>query len=144
MENLRKNIRNEVIKIKTAHELLEISKTKSTEQVAKILEGVREHIIERCEEEANKGATSYTIYLKKGLLVIKSLLLKECIKLVKEFENNGYKVSIEDNGDGSYYINFIMRFSWNGEFKNNTKSFGHTEILYTTNNVVRGRRNEIE
>lgn len=52
-----------MIKIKTATELYEISKTKVPEIVADILKGVREHIIQRCEEEANKGATYYSIYL---------------------------------------------------------------------------------
>ena len=53
--------------IKTAQELYEISQTKAPEIVADILEGVREHVIQRCEDEANKGATYYSIYLKKGL-----------------------------------------------------------------------------
>ena len=96
--------------IKTAQELYKISKNKAPEIVAGILDGVREHIIQRCEEEANKGATYYSIYLKKGLSFVKDLLLEECIKIAKEFENNGYKVSIENNGNG-YYVDFIMYFS---------------------------------
>ena len=88
-----------MIDIKTAQELYEISKIKAPEIVSDILNGVKEHIIQRCEQEANKGATYYSIYLKKGLSYTKDLLLEECIKLAKEFENNGYKVSIEDNGN---------------------------------------------
>lgn len=122
--------------IKTAQELYEISKNKAPEIVAGILDGVREHIIQRCEEEANKGATYYSIYLKKGLSYTKDLLLEECIKLAKEFENNGYKVSIEDSGNG-YYVNFVMRFSWNDKIvKFNDRSFGHNELLYITDNGV--------
>lgn len=122
--------------IKTAQELYEISKNKAPEIVAGILDGVREHIIQRCEEEANEGATYYSIYLKKGLSYTKDLLLEECIKLVKEFENNGYKVSIEDSGNG-YYANFVMRFSWNNKIvKFNDRSFGHNELLYTTDSGV--------
>ena len=118
--------------MKTAQELYEISKKKAPEIVTEILDGVREHIIQRCEEEANKGATYYSIYLKKGLSFIKDLLLEECIKLVKEFEDNGYKVSIEDTGN-DYYADFVMRFSWNGRLSEfNEKSFGHNELLYTT------------
>lgn len=118
--------------IKTAQELYEISQTKAPEIVAGILDGVREHIIERCEEEANKGATYYSIYLKKGLFYTKDLLLEECIKIAKEFENNGYKVSIEDSGNG-YYANFVIRFSWDDKIvKFNDRSFGHNELLYTT------------
>lgn len=125
-----------MIDIKTAQELYEISKNKAPEIVASILDGVREHIIQRCEEEANKGATYYSIYLKKGLSYTKNLLLEECIKLVKEFENNGYKVSIEDSGNG-YYANFVMRFSWDDKIvKFNDRSFGHNELLYITDNGV--------
>lgn len=122
--------------IKTAQELYEISKNKAPEIVAGILEGVREHIIQRCEDEANKGVTYYSIYLKKGLSYTKDLLLEECIKIVKEFENNGYKVSIEDNGNG-YYVDFIMHFSWDDKIvKFNDRSFGHNELLYTTDSGV--------
>ena len=125
-----------MIDIKTAQEIYEISKNKAPEIVAGILDGVREHIIQRCEEEANKGETYYSIYLKKGLPFSKDLLLEECIKLVKEFENNGYKVSIENSGN-YYYTNFVMRFSWDDKIvKFNDRSFGHNELLYTTDNGV--------
>lgn len=120
--------------MKTAQELYEISQIKSPEIVADILKGVREHIIRRCEEEAEKGATDYSIYLKRGLSFTKALLLEECIKIAKEFEDNGYKVSIEDSGNG-YYVEFIMRFSWNNKVvKFNGESFGHNKLLYTTDN----------
>lgn len=122
--------------MKTAQELYKISQTKAPEIVAGILEGVREHVIQRCEDEANKGATYYSIYLKKGLSYAKDLLLEECIKIAKEFEDNGYKVSIEDSGNG-YYANFVMRFSWDDKIvKFNDRSFGHNELLYTTDNGV--------
>ena len=122
--------------MKTAQELYEISQTKAREIIADILDGVREHIIQRCEQEANKGATYYSIYLNKGLSFIKDLLLEECIKIAKEFEDNGYKVSIEDNGNG-YYVDFIMRFSWNDKVvKFDGKSFSHNELLYTTDNEI--------
>ena len=122
--------------MKTAQELYKISQIKAPEIVSNILNGVKEHIIQRCEQEANKGATYYSIYLKKGLSYTKDLLLKECIKIAKEFENNGYKVSIEDNGNG-YYVDFIMRFSWNDKVVEfDGKSFGHNELLYTTDNGI--------
>ena len=125
-----------MIDIKTAQELYEISKNKAPEIVSDILNGVKEHIIQRCEQEANKGATYYSIYLKKGLSYTKDLLLEECIKLAKEFENNGYKVSIEDSGNG-YYVDFIIRFSWNDKVvKFDGKSFSHNELLYTTDNGI--------
>ena len=122
--------------MKTAQELYKISQIKAPEIVSDILNGVKEHIIQRCEQEANKGATYYSIYLKRGLSYTKDLLLEECIKLAKEFENNGYKVSIEDSGNG-YYVDFIMRFSWNDKVvKFDGKSFSHNELLYTTDNEI--------
>ena len=95
--------------IKTAQELYEISKNKAPEIVAGILDGVREHIIQRCEEEANEGATYYSIYLKKGLSYTKDLLLEECIKLVKEFENNGYKVEVKEVKNFIKWIEKLLR-----------------------------------
>ena len=122
--------------MKTAQELYKISQIKAPEIVSDILNGVKEHIIQRCEQEANKGATYYSIYLKKGLSYARDLLLEECIKLAKEFENNGYKVSIEDSGNGCY-VDFIMRFSWNDKVvKFDGKSFSHNELLYTTDNEI--------
>lgn len=117
--------------MKTAAELYEISKKQAPKMIADILHGVREHVIQRCEEEANKGTTHYSIYLKRGYAFVKELLLQECIKLVKEFEKNGYKVTIEDNGNG-YYVDFIIRFSWDGKIKLNDENFGHNVLLYST------------
>ena len=121
--------------MKTASELYEISKTQAPKIVAGILEGVREHIIQRCEQEANKGATYYSIYLKRGYAFVKDLLLQECIKLVKEFENNNYKVTIEDDGN-DYYVNFILTFSWNSYPAPINESFGHAELLYVTDRNI--------
>lgn len=122
--------------MRTAQELYEISKTKAPEIVADILDGIREHITQRCEQEANKGATYYSIYLKKGLSFTKDLLLEECVRIVKEFEGNGYKVSIEDYGNG-YYVDFVIHFSWDGKVVEfDGRSFGHKELLYTTDNGI--------
>lgn len=119
-------------KMKTAKELYEISRGQTPEAVAKILDGVREHIIHRCLQEAKTGATSYTIYLKQGYIHIKDELLKQCIELVKEFEENGYKVMIT-NGLSSYYVNFSITFSWSGKLKPKAvHTFDPDEILYST------------
>lgn len=116
--------------MKIAQELYEISKSKAPEIVANILDGVKEHIIQRCEQEANQGGTYYSIDLKRGYHVVKDLLLEECIDIAKEFEHCGYKVSIEDKGNG-YYVNFVMTFSWNGIVKDNSGILGY-KLLYTT------------
>lgn len=121
--------------IKPAQELYEIAQTKAPEIVANILKDVRKHIIGRCKQEANSGATDYTIYLKKGLSFVKDLLLEECIKLAKEFEEKGYKVVISDSGNG-YYVDLCMSFSWNGQEKSIYRGFGQPTVLYTTNKGV--------
>lgn len=121
--------------MKLASELYKISQTKAPEIVADIMHGVKEHVEKRCEEKANKGATNYTIYLKEGLSFTKSLLLKECVSLAKEFEDNGYKVSIEDSGNG-YYLNFIITFSWDGRVSITHSSFNNKNLLYTTDRGI--------
>ena len=117
--------------MKTAKELYNITQNSVPRIVNDILCGVKEHIIKRCEEEANRGKGHYTIYLKRGLSVAKKLLLEECIKLIKEFEDNGYKVYIEDIGN-SYYIEFIIIVSWDEKYIKNNKN----HILYTTDNGI--------
>ena len=124
--------------MKTAQELYKISKTKAPEIVAKILNGVKEHVIKKCEEKAYEGATYYTIRLTGGLSYVKDLLLKECIKIAKEFEKdeNKYKVSIDDFGNG-YYVNFHMTFSWDG--KVHSSEF----CLYNTDQGIKKEKRKI-
>lgn len=118
------------ITIKSAKELYEISQESAPKIVADILNGVRTHVIQKSEEEAYNGATSYTIYLKNGLSYVKNLLLDECIKIAKEFEDKGYKVSIGDSGNG-FYISFYMEFSWDGSIESSSRS-----CLYTTDKGI--------
>ena len=122
--------------MKTAKELYEISKEQAPLLVKAVLDGVKEHSISRCEEEANKGSTYYSIYLKQTLGFAKELLLDKCIELVKEFDENGYKVSIDDSGNG-YYINFIITFSWDGiVHKKGSCSLYDREHLYDTDKGI--------
>lgn len=124
--------------MKTAKELYEISKEQAPLLVKSVLDGVREHCIERCEEEANIGSTTYAIYLKQTREFAKELLLEKCIELAKDFEDNGYKVSIDDSGNG-YYINFIITFSWDGTIrKKYDKHFGAYNHLYDTEGGIVG------
>ena len=118
--------------MKNAKELYEISKEQVSLLVKNVLDGVKEHCIERCEEEANLGSTSYSIYLKQTRGFAKELLLEKCIELVKDFEDNGFKVSIDDSGNG-YYINFTITFSWDGTIhKKYDKHFDAYNHLYDT------------
>lgn len=122
--------------MKSAKELYEISKEQATLLVKAVLNGVKEHCITRCEEEANIGSTTYAIYLKQTREFAKELLLEKCIELVKDFEENGYKVSIDDSGNG-YYISFIITFSWDGFVrKKYDKHFGVYKHLYDTENGI--------
>ena len=125
------------MKIKSANELYEISKTQAPILVEEVLDGVKEHCIKKCEEKAiNEGGTYYSIYLKQTYGFVKELLLKKCIELVKEFEENDYKISIDDSGNG-YYVNFIITFSWNGAVQGRSrKTFGGNQHLYDTDNGV--------
>lgn len=122
--------------MKSAKELYKISKEQAPLLVKNVLDGVKEHCITRCEEEANIGSTSYSIYLKQTREFAKELLLEKCIELAKDFEDNGYKVSIDDSGNG-YYIDFIITFSWDGLLhKKYDKHFGVYDHLYDTENGV--------
>lgn len=122
--------------MKSAKELYEISKEQAPLLVRAVLDGVKEHCITRCEEEANIGSTTYAIYLKQTREFAKELLLEKCIELVKDFEENGYKVSIDDSGNG-YYIDFIITFSWDGLIrKKHDKHFGVYKHLYDTENGI--------
>lgn len=56
--------------MKTAQELYKISKTKAPEIVDEILKGVKEHVIQKCEEEACKAQ-----------LIIKSFWLMDYVML---------------------------------------------------------------
>lgn len=122
--------------MKTASELYEFTMQQKPKLVEKVLEGVREHIIECLDRDSERGATYYSIYLKKERVFVKDLLLKKCIKLAKEFEDNEYKVSIDDSGNG-YYIAFIITVSWDGKVKTREKATFHkNRHLYDTDNGV--------
>lgn len=99
--------------MRTANELYEFTMAQAPILVDRVLDGVKEHIVEKCEERARQGATNYSIYLKKEYAYIKDLLLERCIELIKEFEDNGYKISIDDVGNENY-VKFIITVSWNG------------------------------
>lgn len=129
--------------MKSASELYEISKTQAPLLAEEVLKGVKEHCIEKCEEKAvNEGGTYYSIYLKQTYGFVKELLLEKCIELVREFESNGYKVSIDDSGNG-YYVNFVITFSWNGIVQGRSrKTFGANQHLYDTDSGVIGKDTE--
>lgn len=133
----------EELNIKTAEELYKITIDRRPEIVERILVGVREHIIERCEEEANRGNTQYTIYLIKGNIIVKDMLLAKCVELAKEFEKLGYNVVIKNYKDaGDEYVDFAITVSWGNESNDTYKDYDNVEVLYMTNNILYMTREE--
>ena len=129
--------------IKTAEELCKITLDRRPEIVERILAGVREHIIERSEEEANRGNTHYTIHLTKGNIVVKDLLLIECIKLANEFEKCGYNVVIRNYKDiNNEYVSFRITVYWGNENDYTYKDYDNIEVLYNTNKIQYMTRKE--
>ena len=122
------------LNIKTAEELYKIALDRRPEIVERILVGVREHIIEICEEEARKGNMYYKIYLKKGNIVVKDMLLAKCVELAKEFEELGYNVVIRNYKDADdKYVDFAIAISWGNESNDTTyKDYDNVEVLYDT------------
>lgn len=119
-----------------ADKLYEISKKQRPVLVEKVMNGIKEHIIMRCEQYANKGDTCYSIYLNGTYKYAEDLLFEKCLELIKEFENKGYKVSIDDCGSGNH-INYILTFSWDGNLVTREGAgFGKNRHLYDTNNGV--------
>lgn len=132
--------------MKTAQELYEFTIEQKPRLVDKVLNGVREHIIDCLERESQKGATYYSIYLNETHAFVKDLLLEECIKLSHEFEENGYKVSIDDSGNG-YYVNFILTVSWDGKVKARETGDRHlydTDIYETEKRLCAKRQVQIQ
>lgn len=132
-----------MLSIKQADELLKLTRTKNTDLVDEVLKGVREHVAERCVMEANKGRCNYSIFLKKTYSYAEELLFEKCLKLVKEFEQHGYKVSIDGENYGDT-VEYILTFSWNGEVKKyiNKSPFNKEKHLYDTDNEIVSKENE--
>ena len=121
------------LNIKTAEELYKIALDRRPEIVERILVGVREHIIERCEEESRKGNMYYKIYLNKGNIVVKDMLLAKCVELAKEFEELGYNVVIKNYKDADdEYVDFAITISWGNESNDTYKDYDNVEVLYRT------------
>lgn len=123
-------------KMLNAKQLYEISQQRIPELVDEIMKGVKEHIIEQCKREANRGATYYTIYLKEGNRFIRNKLVEECLELAGFFEReeNGFKVSIDDGGSDTRVI-FYFTVSWNGKpHIVGSYGFGKNEHVYDTDN----------
>ena len=123
--------------MKTAEELYEISQRRIPEMVDEIMNGVKEHISERCEEEAYKGCTYYTCYLKNGNGFVRRMLVDRCMELADYFEEEKhYKVSIEDSGSDTK-CSLYFTVSWDGKPKIiGNWGFGKSVHVYDTDNGI--------
>ena len=119
--------------MKTAQELYEFTMQQKPKLVEAVLDGVREHIIECLDRDSKRGATNYSIYLKKERAFVKDLLLEECIKLAKEFEEFGYNVVIKNYKDADdEYVDFAITILWENESNDTYKDYDNVEVLYRT------------
>lgn len=117
--------------MKSAEELLKISKEQAPKLVDEILDGVEEHIITRAEEEAMKGSTYYVIHLNKVRSFVEEMLKERCIELAHKFEANGYKVAIDDTGNG-YWLNYNITLSWSGSVRHYDGYIHRPDFVYDT------------
>lgn len=123
----------------TARELYEISKTSNLRIIKNIIKETKEYIIQRVESESNNGFVYSEIWLTRRPIQLKDFLIDGYIKLAKEFENNGYKVSINicENEFGIY---FIITLSWNDEIK----LCNHGLLVYATGKKINNKKRKKE
>ena len=74
----------------------------------------------------------YKIYLNKGNIVVKDMLLAKCVELVKEFEELGYNVVIRNYKDADEYVQFAITILWANESNDTYKDYDNVEVLYDT------------
>ena len=74
----------------------------------------------------------YKIYLNKGNIVVKDMLLAKCVELAKEFEGLGYNVVIRNYKDADEYVQFAITISWVNESNDTYKDYDNVEVLYRT------------
>ena len=74
----------------------------------------------------------YKIYLNKGNIVVKDMLLAKCVELAKEFEGLGYNVVIRNYKDADEYVQFAITILWANESNDTYKDYDNVEVLYDT------------
>lgn len=110
--------------MKKAQELYKISKLKEKELIENKLKDIKKIISLKMEKSANDGFTYCTIF-DESEIRLKDILIDKYIKIVKEFENQGYKVSISVI-DNSFIAIFTIYLSWD----NKVRSENHGLLLY--------------
>ena len=74
----------------------------------------------------------YKIYLNKGNIIVKDMLLAKCVELAKEFEELGYNVVIRNYKDADEYVQFAITILWANESNDTYKDYDNVEVLYDT------------
>lgn len=124
-----------------ASDMLTLAKNNATEIINRIFEDsdFKEHSLYRIQQEAKEGKMVYDFYFREELLIeLRDMLLTKIKPIIKEFEDNGFKVLVRDNGNG-YWSDICVKFYWGDNKKEwlrmlgkNDKYLGDFENIYTT------------
>lgn len=98
--------------IKPAKELLDFSKARNNVLVMNALKGLRERIIQACNERATDGCSFCSIDFEYIPLQARDTFLEKCAEILFEFEVLGYKCSIDDISTDKYTSSCILTVSW--------------------------------
>ena len=119
-----------------ASDMLKLSKESATTIIDEIFEksDFKEHSLKRIQEEARHGRLLYEFHFSRKLLTeLRDMLLDKLESIIKEFEDNGFKVLIRDYGN-RYWSNICVKFYW-GDICNkiggimNYKLYGEGNII---------------
>lgn len=125
-----------------ASDMLKLSKESATTIIDEIFEksDFKEHSLKRIQEEARCGKLLYELHFDRGRLLadLRDMLLDKLEPIIKEFEDNGFKILIRDYGNGRW-SNISVKFYW-GDSKEewyeiisaNKNIIGTYENLYVT------------
>jgi hypothetical protein len=119
--------------IPSADELYQISIKCQDDIVKDILNGVEEHIDKRILEEAENGATDYTIDLNDIRTYCVNLLLDKLKIIASKYEAKKYKILITDSGN-DYWSEIHFRVCWSKILPPDGLCLRGSEILYETPN----------
>lgn len=124
-----------------ASDMLKLSKESATTIIDEIFEksDFKEHSLKRIQEEASHGRLLYEFHFSRKLLTeLRDMLLDKLESIIKEFEDNGFKVLIRDYGN-RYWSNICVKFYWGDNREEwckiigvNDNYLGAYENLYAT------------
>ena len=120
--------------IPTAASLLEKATVAEEDWAKKIIEGMREHIIIRIKEEAKKGNLKYHFTTKEFPSFAKTTVLTNLISLAHQFEDKGFKISIDlyTRGiDSGYHFNIC----WSDDNRVPDLAYHQKNICYVTKDM---------